>query len=106
MCVRSAGVGYVYLGLCFKEKAADRMPISDWSSDVVSSDLNGGPSDNDEIFRGFVDAARGLSAHWHDKAARLAAGEEPGFDLITMLQSNEDTKIGRASCRERVCQYV
>ena len=70
-----------------------RRKLVEWS-DLASSmeQANGGPSDNDTIFRGFVDAARGLSALWRDKEARLAAGEEPGFDLITMLQSNEDTK--------------
>ncbi|KAB2811133.1 cytochrome P450 [Nocardioides caeni] len=63
-------------------------------SDLASSmeQANGGPSDNDEVFRGMRDMAGGLSALWHDKAARTAAGEEPGFDLITMLQSNENTK--------------
>ena len=70
-----------------------RRKLTEWSDLATAMEqANGGPSDNDEIFRGFVDAARGLSTHWHDKAARLAAGEEPGFDLITMLQSNEDTK--------------
>ena len=29
---------------------------------------------------------------WHDKAARREAGEEQGFDLINLLQNNEDTK--------------
>lgn len=63
-------------------------------SDLASSmeQANGGPSDNDEVFRGMLEAARELGALWHDKAARTAAGEEPGFDLITMLQSSEDTK--------------
>ena len=71
----------------------ERRKLVEWSDLATAMEqANGGPSDNDEIFRGFVDAARGLSAHWHDKAARLAAGEEPGFDLITMLQSSEDTK--------------
>jgi len=70
-----------------------RRKLVEWSDLATAMEqANGGPSDNDEIFRGFVDAVRGLSAHWHDKKARLAAGEEPGFDLITMLQSNEDTK--------------
>ena len=70
-----------------------RRKLVEWS-DLASSmeQANGGPSDNDEVFNGFIDAARGLSALWHDKAARTAAGEEPGFDLITMLQSNDDTK--------------
>jgi cytochrome P450 len=36
--------------------------------------------------------ASGLSSLWYDKKARLAEGEEPGFDLVTMLQSNENTK--------------
>jgi cytochrome P450 len=70
-----------------------RRKLVEWS-DLGSSmeQANGGPSDNDEVFRGMVDMARGLSAHWRDKAARTAAGEEPGFDLITMLQSDENTK--------------
>ncbi|MGM0722896.1 MAG: cytochrome P450 [Actinomycetota bacterium] len=71
----------------------ERRKLVQWS-DLASSmeQANGGPSDNDEVFRGFLDAARGLSALWHDKAERLAGGEQPGFDLITMLQGNDDTK--------------
>ena len=55
---------------------------------------NGRPAttDNDELFRGMLEMAQGLTELWHDKAARLAAGEEPGFDLVTMLQSDESTK--------------
>ena len=70
-----------------------RRKLAYWS-DLASSmeQANGGPSDNDEVFRGMRDMARGLSTLWRDKAARTAAGEEPGFDLITLLQSNEDTK--------------
>ncbi|WP_342342592.1 cytochrome P450, partial [Mycobacterium asiaticum] len=70
-----------------------RRKLVQWSDLATSMEqANGGPSDNDEIFRGMVDMARGLSAHWRDKAARTAAGELPGFDLITMLQSDESTK--------------
>ena len=70
-----------------------RLKLVEWS-DMASSmeQANGGPSDNDEIFRGMVDAVQGLSAHWRDKEARAAAGEPRGIDLISMLQSNEDTK--------------
>lgn len=69
-----------------------RRKLVQWSDLATSMEqANGGPSDNDEIFRGMVDMARGLSAHWRDKAARKAAGELPGFDLITMLQSDEST---------------
>ncbi|MGK2882012.1 MAG: cytochrome P450, partial [Mycobacterium sp.] len=70
-----------------------RHKLVEWSDLATSMEqANGGPSDLDETFIGMRDMARGLSEHWHDKAARTAAGEEPGFDLITMLQSNENTK--------------
>lgn len=70
-----------------------RRKLVQWSDLATSMEqANGGPSDNDEIFRGMVDMARGLSAHWRDKAARTSTGEQPGFDLITMLQSDESTK--------------
>ncbi len=70
-----------------------RRKLVEWSDLATSMEqANGGPSDLDDTFAGMRDMARGLSEHWHDKAARTAAGEEPGFDLITMLQSNESTK--------------
>ncbi len=70
-----------------------RHKLVEWSDLATSMEqANGGPSDNDRVFRGMVDMAKGLSALWHDKAARTANGEQPGFDLITMLQANEDTK--------------
>ena len=70
-----------------------RRKLVEWSDLATSMEqANGGPSDNDEVFRGMREMALGLSALWHDKAARTVAGEEPGFDLITMLQSHEPTK--------------
>lgn len=70
-----------------------RHKLVQWSDLATSMEqANGGPSDNDKVFREMVAMAQGLSALWRDKAARTAAGEETGFDLITMLQSNEDTK--------------
>lgn len=70
-----------------------RHKLVEWSDLATAMEqANGGPSDNDEVFRGMVDMAKGLSALWHDKAARKAAGEEPGFDLISLLQANDDTK--------------
>ena len=70
-----------------------RHKLVEWSDLATSMEqANGGPSDNDRVFREMVAMAQGLSSLWRDKAARTVAGEEPGFDLITMLQSNEDTK--------------
>src|SRR3546814_5799191 len=68
----------------FKQKTAYEMRISDWSSDVCSSDLWA------EVWlegRGWV----------------CAPGERAVADPYP-----EDiySEIGRASCRERVCQYV
>ena len=57
-----------------------------------SASATGGENEMDEMFTGVADMARHFSALWHDKAARLAAGEKPGFDLITLLQRSEDTK--------------
>src|SRR3546814_10296200 len=99
----------------FKQKTAYEMRISDWSSDVCSSDLE-------------------LAGGRGGRAARLQRGAEgdlaivlvediltPEFNRPTLLRSPDaDTgvehriavlplfgeQIGRASCRERVCQYV
>src|SRR3546814_3056127 len=76
-----------------KQKTAYEMRISDWSSDVCSSDLeivvNGGN-------------ARSATLHWQGCAD--AGICYPPQTMRVDLPSVE--KIGRASCRERVCQYV
>src|SRR3546814_1730888 len=88
----------------FKQKTAYEMRISDWSSDVCSSDLfRKALRANPES----IDALNGLGAAY-DRIGRFdlsrnyyerALGLDPG-SRITL------NKIGRASCRERVCQYV
>ena len=71
----------------------ERHKLVYWSDMATSfEEANGGPADLDETFDGMRDMASGLSSLWYDKKARLAEGEEPGFDLVTMLQSNENTK--------------
>src|SRR3546814_9940068 len=74
----------------FKQKTAYEMRISDWSSDVCSSDLLPVFSFADGYF-----SARGPGTHM------VKAQDLPGVPPFTAVQ-----KIGRASCRERVCQYV
>src|SRR3546814_995220 len=68
----------------FKQKTAYEMRISDWSSDVCSSDLLLGEAVTDP-FRRVTLLARRVTIRHQDIA---------------------DPEIGRASCRERVCQYV
>src|SRR3546814_987305 len=70
----------------FKQKTAYEMRISDWSSDVCSSDLAHVPRQLPAIGR-FREAAR-------DSRRRRG------------LRGKRAREIGRASCRERVCQYV
>lgn len=59
---------------------------------ATSASATGGANNTDEIYRGAAEMARSFHALWHDKAARLAAGEKPGYDLITLMQRSEDTK--------------
>ncbi len=56
-----------------------RRKLVEWSDLATSMEqANGGPSDLDETFAGMRDMARGLSEHWHDKAAGpLPGGRNP-----------------------------
>src|SRR3546814_13003652 len=102
------------------------MRISDWSSDVCSSDLN--------LTALLVSAATGSamsSERWvvaQQAISRLIAARAPltgaladidrlyidrsveeqidGLPDIYALRDRLAGKTGRASCRERVCQYV
>src|SRR3546814_5063597 len=94
----------------FKQKTAYEMRISDWSSDVCSSDLDWAGN--------YQSLASGFRAKDRHPMLRI----DP-FNLILAnnLMQNVinftvwfalvfwaflETQIGRASCRERVCQYV
>ena len=72
----------------------ERHKLVDWSDRLsgTASATGGEFTDEDNMFDAAADMARAFSKLWRDKEARRAAGEEPGFDLISMLQSNEDTK--------------
>src|SRR3546814_16088932 len=79
------------------------MRISDWSSDVCSSDLPGA-TDHHGLLR-----ARGPQAAQHFAVVAVlehdAAVAMPQRQAIQRGHHLPD-QIGRASCRERVCQYV
>src|SRR3546814_10460949 len=85
----------------FKQKTAYEMRISDWSSDVCSSDL----------------ATQDAPVHENVKRALVEATELDTRLVMRPLRNTERVlnnpgvekirqKIGRASCRARVCQYV
>src|SRR3546814_4014600 len=85
----------------FKQKTAYEMRISDWSSDVCSSDLRS-PGVFFEHDRGKTHSSGKLLF-----SARVipyrGSWLDFEFDPKDVLFFRE---IGRASCRERVCQYV
>src|SRR3546814_21066948 len=98
------------------------MRISDWSSDVCSSDLEAGAE---------VVASRAGAPHSQQQMPEAQQGTQPMSEVEVVESSRpelaraaqsgpaaiprsvakarvaaHDVQIGRASCRERVCQYV
>ena len=64
-----------------------------WSDTLSgSAEGTGGTTHQDDVFSAGAELAQSFVALWHDKAARRAAGEPDGFDLITLMQKSEDTK--------------
>src|SRR3546814_10620951 len=97
--------------LFFKQKTAYEMRISDWSSDVCSSDLHllrDFMAGIGEIFR--LDALHvpggkaGEDHHADDRDHHLHGGRAD--EDVDQAGDQYADQIGRASWRERVCQYV
>src|SRR3546814_3353166 len=91
---------FFFVFFFFKQKTAYEMRISDWSSDVCSSDLGNG--DHGKLGRGDnvkVTVPLPVESLMHIQVGHIASYNEH----TAILTSPE---IGRASCRERVCQYV
>src|SRR3546814_18456624 len=102
------------------------MRISDWSSDVCSSDLMltqrlallAAPLQKvvyDELFDAYRDAVIEKEIEdgsadvfdWRAKTVDVSKAWGPDRDLSLMSAFDSPVyQIGRASCRERVCQYV
>src|SRR3546814_9715868 len=125
-----------FLFFFFKQKTAYEMRISDWSSDVCSSDLiagrhrRGGVAVIRDRRRGRLRlclARKGsqqrkcryrpkvfthqpiLPNNKSHKRVFTPAGSSSGrksHDRSAALPPMMEREIGRASCRERVCQYV
>src|SRR3546814_5532504 len=93
----------------FKQKTAYEMRISDWSSDVCSSDL---ANPRRQVDHAIFNAA--IITHKHGQCLTLRQRhktELPQHGLPLWHQYDSSTgrepgQIGRASGRERVCQYV
>src|SRR3546814_13131593 len=92
------------------------MRISDWSSDVCSSDLShrieirefGGYADRVNVGEQAPRAKREFRGHGaRERGCHfLVTGECDGAEFPQVGQHQMPVEIGRASCRESVCQYV
>src|SRR3546814_5693497 len=104
------------------------MRISDWSSDVCSSDLRhvrdihgngsaigsvrgrggdtGRVADVDELQAALVLAMESRDVKAEMRSTCLKIGLHANFEIIECFLVCGLIQIGRASCRERVCQYV
>src|SRR3546814_17864724 len=129
ICVLVSGCRYcsimMLLIFFFKQKTAYEMRISDWSSDVCSSDLRRWPviaigkearlAFVKGVWRIFIAIKDGLvllfmllffgllyaALSFYPRPATVAGGA-----LVLKLDGAIVEQIGRASCRERVCQDV
>src|SRR3546814_17331351 len=105
------------------------MRISDWSSDVCSSDLLVSDDGVATVFGGWTSASRKAMLPVFEKTGNLLwypvqfegnecspnimySGAQPNQQTLTAYDwakekgyKNFFLEIGRASCRERVCQY-
>src|SRR3546814_6608687 len=84
----------------FKQKTAYEMRISDWSSDVCSSDLLLPQHIAGSQHRPFLPEEGVPATRTEIRHAEFGKLLEP-LQLRVKLD-----QIGRASCMERVCQYV
>src|SRR3546814_12483039 len=110
----------------FKQKTAYELRISDWSSDVCSSDLLGCPTTagcTTMLSSVVADSKSGLLILPSPHPANIRAANAPkkptaltaliGSSCPCSLKTNirfptrcRIYEIGRSSCRERGCQYV
>src|SRR3546814_2109319 len=91
----------------FKQKTAYEMRISDWSSDVCSSDLLSPDRARHLTLHGVAQNEDGSYSWKFDNYVRPISPVDVTLEEMRHLWSRITCpEIGRASCRERVCQYV
>src|SRR3546814_9339391 len=91
---------YMFL-FVVKQKTAYEMRISDWSSDVCSSDLRAPAFQAGYV--GSIPITRSTTALASDRQCGKSARQR--FQKRVRPEGT-GREIGRASCRERECQYV
>src|SRR3546814_3526682 len=105
----------LFIFLFCKQKRAYEMRISDWSSDVCSSDLSKTkrrakrPSSTCVVPHLSLVKVEGDPPTGRSKLREKrvdASSSSPKRHGFIRKDRIEPTQIGRASCRERVCRYV
>ena len=92
----------VMIWIDFKQKTAYEMRISDWSSDVCSSDLMPDPSIMKTLI---LDTVQAETATVKAQCAKQIESERQQSQE-TVAKWSASHEIGRASCRERVYVLV
>src|SRR3546814_11804965 len=125
MCLKHCLLLYLFF-FFFKQKTAYEMRISDWSSDVCSSDLSQpllhGYHVQTEGVRFRLDAkcldtfvaaemvrleSDAQARRWHaGQMLRFLVESKAQAEGVNAYEARRGSAVGRASCRERVCQYV
>src|SRR3546814_10655367 len=93
----------------FKQKTAYEMRISDWSSDVCSSDLSGitTPTEAAAVAAAYallISVLLYRSVSFRDFYKSMLASARTSASIGMLIAGA--LEIGRASCRVRVCRYV
>src|SRR3546814_3967624 len=91
-----------------KQKTAYEMRISDWSSDMCYSDLKaaGGADVILDMVGGPYIQRNVDCLKLEGRLVQIAFLQKPVVERFNFLKVMTQRQIGRASCRERVCQYV
>src|SRR3546814_9333584 len=104
---------FVLVFFFFNQNTSDEVRFSDWSSDVFSSDLSEAASEPPDALGQPVAPADGSIRLSHFAALGVADRRQSGSGRSCGGRRNKRSawrnvglEIGRASCRERVCQYV
>src|SRR3546814_2349824 len=100
----------MYLFFFFKQKTAYEMRISDWSSDVCSSDLadQAGLAEAlaGNIVIGLVAAGQGGNRQQHGD--QIAILQQPAHDFSPARDRSEERRVGKecvSTCRSRWSPY-
>src|SRR3546814_3063345 len=106
-CVSDSGI--MSFGICFffffKQKTAYEMRISDWSSDVCSSDL---PCECSELGRYRIDRRRAERDLWTNTRVDEVQLASKRRDRMSRWMRSEERRVGKecvSTCRSRWSPY-